>query len=68
MEEMGLACEGRLQREKLRLQATEWFEEGIARAEIARRSGFPVRPASPDPAVRVEYAVMGQGGRSHRRP
>ncbi|UWS70169.1 winged helix-turn-helix domain-containing protein [Streptomyces noursei] len=39
MEEMGLTCEGRLQREKLRLQAAEWFEEGIAQAEIARLLG-----------------------------
>ncbi|WP_411122618.1 helix-turn-helix domain-containing protein [Streptomyces sp. x-19] len=36
---MGLTCEGRLQREKLRLQAAEWFEEGIAQAETARRLG-----------------------------
>jgi transposase len=39
MEERGLTREGRLQREKLRLQAAEWFEEGVRQAEVARRLG-----------------------------
>ncbi|MCZ0972118.1 winged helix-turn-helix domain-containing protein [Streptomyces albulus] len=39
MEETGLTREGRLQREKLRLQAAEWFEEGVPQAKLARRLG-----------------------------
>ncbi|WP_411126581.1 helix-turn-helix domain-containing protein [Streptomyces sp. x-19] len=39
MEETGVTREGRLQREKLRLQAAEWFEEGVPQAEVARRLG-----------------------------
>lgn len=31
--------EGRLQREKMRLQAAKWFEEGVPQAKLARRLG-----------------------------
>ncbi|MEV0373737.1 polyprenyl synthetase family protein [Streptomyces sp. NPDC050636] len=39
MEEVGLTREGCLQRQKLRLQAAEWYEEVIPQAEIARWLG-----------------------------
>lgn len=37
----GLTEEERLHREKLRLRAARWFEQGVAQAEVARRLEVP---------------------------
>jgi transposase len=57
MKETGLTREGRLLRERLRLQAAEWFEDGVPQVEVARRLGASRQ------AVHVWHEKWKNGGR-----
>jgi len=41
----GLSAAGRVRREKVRLQAAEWFAEGVTPPEVARRLRVSPNPA-----------------------